>query len=475
MRPADGMRRMFREAELGVRPEADERVLNDVLEAHQRSDTKRASTRRIGRKAMRNPITKLAIAAVVTVACIVGLFMWKGTGSGVALADVLSRIQQVSVYMYQMTMSTTGPVIDDEPLEQEIHGTVLMSQDLGMKMTMEVDTGMSIPGHPGATAHEMYMLPQQGKMVTVMPALKKYTEIEFDDTEFQEQQKENNDPRAMVEQILQCGYTSLGRSTIDGVEVEGFQTTDPNYQGGMMDRVDIKIWVDVKTQLPVRSEMDMQMQMGGEMHMHMVIHDFQWDVSVDASEFEPVIPDDYTALGDGPMKMPAINEETAIEGLRLCADRFATYPEKLDMMTLISLVTESGIADDLDDELLSANDENLTPEERTRNTEERVKEMRERLDKEISESVKEIMDVMMPIQAIGTFYMTLDAEGKNPAYYGETVTPADTDQVLMRWKVSDTEYRVIFGSLHVETVTADVLAELEAALPKVRAIEDTAK
>ena len=37
---------------------------------------------------------------------------------------------------------------------------------------------------------------------------------------------------------------------------------------------------------------------------------------------------------------------------------------------------------------------------------------------------------------------------------------------LMRWRVSDDEYRVIFGDLHVETVSADTLATLEAALPK---------
>ena len=74
--------------------------------------------------------------------------------------------------------------------------------------------------------------------------------------------------------------------------------------------------------------------------------------------------------------------------------------------------------------------------------------------------------MMLPIQGIGTFYMTLVQDEKDPAYYGKTVTPADTDQVLMRWKVSDTEYRVIFGSLHAETVTADVLAELEASVQK---------
>ena len=119
MRSADSIRRLFREAELGVRPEADERVLNDVLEAQQPSHTQRTSTRRAGRITMRSPITKLAIAALVAVACIVGLFMWTGTQSSVALADVLSRIQQVSVYMYQMTITTSGTLSDDKPLEQE--------------------------------------------------------------------------------------------------------------------------------------------------------------------------------------------------------------------------------------------------------------------------------------------------------------------------------------------------------------------
>ncbi|MCJ7675470.1 MAG: hypothetical protein MUO33_10010, partial [Sedimentisphaerales bacterium] len=70
------------------------------------------------------------------------------------------------------------------------------------------------------------------------------------------------------------------------------------------------------------------------------------------------------------------------------------------------------------------------------------------------------------IQSLGRFYMTLVQEKKEPAYYGESVTPADTDKVLLRWKTSDSEYRVIFGDLRAETVTPEKLAELEAALPK---------
>jgi len=45
-----------------------------------------------------------------------------------------------------------------------------------------------------------------------------------------------------------------------------------------------------------------------------------------------------------------------------------------------------------------------------------------------------------------------------------TVTPKDADKVLLRWKVSDNEYRVIFGDLRAKTVTAEQLTELEKGL-----------
>jgi hypothetical protein len=55
---------------------------------------------------------------------------------------------------------------------------------------------------------------------------------------------------------------------------------------------------------------------------------------------------------------------------------------------------------------------------------------------------------------------------KDLAYYGNIVKPGETDKVLMRWKISDNEYRIIYCDLHAETVTKERLAELEAALPK---------
>ncbi len=93
----------------------------------------------------------------------------------------------------------------------------------------------------------------------------------------------------MIKKILEFENTSLGRSTIDGIEVEGFRTTDP---AGPMGQAEVTIWVDVETKFPVR--MEVRKDGENDTYMCMTFHDFEWDVQVDAAQFKPVIPDDYT-------------------------------------------------------------------------------------------------------------------------------------------------------------------------------------
>ncbi len=437
MSSADEIKRAFKDAELSVNPDADEKVLEDVLGARQKI-TKKVPVMpdNIWRIFMKNPLAKIAVAAVVTIACVTGLFMWTGTGSGIALADVLNRIEQISVYMYQMSMSMSGQVVADQPIDQEMHTTILVSHDYGMKMITE----MSSPVGGENIQQEMYMLPQKKAVIMLMPSQKTYMQMDLDDKMVEQTQQQNNDPRLMIKRILECEYESLGISAIDGIEVEGFQTSDPNYLGGMMGQVDVKIWVDVVTQLPVRSEMDMQMN---EIQMHAVMHDFQWDVTVDATEFEPVIPEDYTTLAGGPIKMPAFDEQTAVRGLELFAEMTGAYPEELDLMNIISKTSEV-MGRKLVEERQQQENQDISEQERTR----------------------ELTEKIMPITGLVAFYMQLVQNKNDPAYYGETVTPEDVDKVLMRWKVSDNEYRVIFGDLQAETVDVEVLAELESTLPQ---------
>ena len=75
---------------------------------------------------------------------------------------------------------------------------------------------------------------------------------------------------------------------------------------------------------------------------------------------------------------------------------------------------------------------------------------------------QELMNKTMQLQGPVLFYNKLVQDGNEPAYYGDKVTTEFGDSVLMRWKIADNQYRVIFGNLTVDTVSADELAELEA-------------
>ena len=430
---------------------ADERILAAAEAALSKKTFPDTKPEKVRITIMRNPMIRIAVAAVVVIACLIGLSLWRSTGSGIALADVLARIEKVSAYMYRINSTVTGQMVGDKPINRETHATMLASQEYGMKMSMETLD----PNSGRSSLQEWYMLRQNKAVIILVPDEKKYVRMDYNETLIERQQKQNNDPRAMVEQILKCNYTSLGKSTIDGVEVEGFQTTDPNFLGGVLGEVDVKMWVDVKTQLPVQSDMDLQMS--NQMHIHIVTYDFQWDVPVDAAEFEPVIPDDYTTLPGGPIKMPAINEESTVLGLRLCAELSGRYPEKLDLPSVMSVMTQIKDPNSLDLAMMQAKDPNslaLT----------RLREQYKGLTQE--ERTRQVIETMKPIFGLGSFYTLLVNDKKDPAYYGKVVTPQDADKVLLRWKISDNEYRVIFGDLHTETVTTDALAELEKVLPE---------
>ncbi len=437
MQPADDIKRLFRDAELVLHAEPDDRIFAEMARAQEQQTQRPRTLPDIWRQAMRKPIVKLSMAAVVVFACLFGNLLWRGTGSGVVLADVLTQIQQVKAYLYQMTSTATMMMGEDKTIDVDSQISVLISPEHGTKMVVESKTG----NQDETTIREHYMVPQNNSVLMITPKQKTFIKMELDDKGFQEMQQKNNDPNFLVQMMLNSEHTRLGRSTIDGVEVEGFQTTDPKYQGGMFEQADVKLWVNVDTRLPVRSEMDIRMS--NQRRMHMVIYDFRWDVAVDATEFNPVIPDDFTSMTGGPVKMPVMNEETALAGLRLFAEKSGAYPESLGMTELMD-----GIKDLISPEIMKE-----------------VRSQEKSGSKPSPEMIKKLTEAMMPMQSLMGFHMQLVQGDKDPAYHGKVVGPDDADQALMRWKISDSEYRVIFGDLHVDTVTTEALAELEKALP----------
>ncbi len=61
-------------------------------------------------------------------------------------------------------------------------------------------------------------------------------------------------------------------------------------------------------------------------------------------------------------------------------------------------------------------------------------------------------------------YEHLVRNGEDVAYYGDSIEPGDSNAVLMQWKISDGEYRVIFGDLRAKTVSGEELIKLQARM-----------
>jgi len=386
---------------------------------------------------MKSATVKIAVAAAVVLAAIGGIFLWTGTKSGVALADVLAKVEQIQAYMYRIDTHTKVTMSGMGPIEMDMKMTWLVAEGYGMR----VDSRSINPTTGQVMEQQMYVLPEQKIMLSVTPATKKYERMKLDEAMLQQKRTEGSDPRLLIRQMLACPYKDLGKTVLDGVEVQGFQTTDPAFTGSFGE-ADVKLWVAVKTGLPVRMEMKIK---GEQSEAQSTLYDFQWDVPVSAAQFNPVLPPDYTpGLSDG-AKAVSITEEGAIGGLKFYAEFTGKYPPSLDLMELMGTIQSF--------------QNSQTPAAK--------KFLQESAQaKSVEEITAKTREIVTPLQSLSMFYMGLVKEKKEPVYCGKVAQPGDIAQVLLRWKTGANEYRVIFADLHAATVDGDTLTKLEAGLPK---------
>jgi hypothetical protein len=244
---------------------------------------------------------------------------------------------------------------------------------------------------------------------------------------------ETTNPKGMIKEFMSFEHTPLGRKIIDGMEAEGIEVNDPKFGGFLFERAKGCLWVSVETDLPVRIEIE---GVSGGVETKVVAYDFDWSAVLEPDVFEPNIPEDYVSHGEIDV---SDNEGAAIRGLRMFTELVGgRYPSNLDLMTAsqeAAKVVQAKIKDAL------------------------------KLDSNTIMS-KEDLEKIANIQATCSFYAKLVKDDKDVAYYGDKVKPEDVNVVLLRWKVSENEYRVIFGDLTAENVSAERLAELESQLPE---------
>jgi hypothetical protein len=292
MKPEDDVKQFYQKIVVKTDPEADERVLEKVLAAHKTTKTHDSIWNRlsVGSLIMKSPTAKLAIAAGIIMAVVLGLFEFMGGngGSGVVWAEVAKKVQASGSLI--LRIRETGSVSLDDSDYAIKHFSPAGSRTDAYKDGQITRSNCSNTETKTAT----FLFHATKTCIS--------RQLEESSEGFLEKEENWTNPKYLVQQILSVEHKELSEKMIDGVLCEGLETSDPAVMGplaGMVDSLEVhmKLWVDVQTQYPVRFEGQIKGEAEGEvMESDCVIDQFQWDVEIDPSLFELEIPADYEQI-----------------------------------------------------------------------------------------------------------------------------------------------------------------------------------
>lgn len=379
----------------------------------------------IWRLIMRSTITKFAVAAVVIIAAGLAIYYFAGEGTHKCCAweRIADKVAQIKTCVYNMHVQQSGGLFGQKG--QAVESKIYISSDYGQKIETLLD---------GNVFQQVYVMADGNAEVLVMPSEKKYMRLVLTEATQSKLKSQMQDPRDTITKFMTGPFKELGKDTINGVEVKGIEVNNPPAVRGIYNNFISRTWVDVATEYPVRIETEMEIGTGADTTKMLTVMDgFEWGTELDPGIFEPNIPPDYTMMAE--LKMPGQDEASAIEGLRLFSEMTdGHYPSQMNVMTLTK---ES--AEVLGKKFGAA---------KTKPTDEQMQQM-------TANAVK--------FQAPVLFFTKLGRDGNDPVYYGKDVKAGDANAVLMHWKISDGTYRVIYGDLSAENVTAEKLKEMEKA------------
>jgi hypothetical protein len=226
----------------------------------------------------------------------------------------------------------------------------------------------------------------------------------------------------------------LGIKEIAGRRAHGFEVAASKLEPDFMipGVAVMRIWADVQSRLPVLFEVEIKGSTPGVTRGTVRFDEFQWDLPLSDDLFHVAVPDGFTDRTP-PAKTDQEKEEHLVQALRGYADVAGHYP-KFKILTgdvFHDMAAKAGI-----------------PEDPAQRTPEQIKS-------------KAYVDLL---KSVWGWNIAFDILRDNPdaAYHGRTVGPEDGDKVLFRWLLDDGRYRVLYGDLRFETVTAEQLRTLEA-------------
>ncbi|MCP4610245.1 MAG: hypothetical protein GY845_16165 [Planctomycetes bacterium] len=285
MKSADEIKKFFKSAAIDTNPKMDEAVLNKVLIANEKTTNPKSGAiePNIRKIIMKSPITKVAAAAVIVVAVLIAMNQLGGSAGSVAWGEVVRNIEASPGFIFRLRQT----YIREETGTIELYMMVYGSAQYGVRQDGYNDGDVTV---------QIYAPLSDGAMTAVDHRNRTYSRMALPDDARAE--IESMDPKVAIREFLSSEYTKLGRKTIEGVETEGIEIDREPSEAKANFQVDsciIQLWVSVDTGLPVLIEVE-TVGKNGTLEVHTIQDNFQWDVELDASEFKPNIPEDYTKM-----------------------------------------------------------------------------------------------------------------------------------------------------------------------------------
>ena len=226
---------------------------------------------------MKSSITRMAAAAVIIVAVLIGIQQF-GSGT-VTFAKVIEPILNARTVILDLIVGDeeTSPLMHDIVVGSRIRRTISNIPNVTSIIDLENAKILALDDNNKTAAY-----------VDIKGPLQEGTRnfVEF--------------LREVVVK-LQDNHEELGEQEIDGQRAIGFVSRGPNEE--------VKIWADAKTALPIRIEL----RVG---QFFSILKNFQFDVPIEDSLISMDVPEGYT-LQETQFDLSGSTEQDFIEGLRI--------------------------------------------------------------------------------------------------------------------------------------------------------------
>ena len=348
------------------------------------------------------------VSAAACIALVASLSLF--TGNRTTLAAAIEEIQKHAT----LTCCVSSPTaLGAGPVALHQSGRLYFSAEHGIRIENRMNGVVNV----------IQFKPPGGPMTTVMPLNRQYTVIRNLDSGAAADAGSAPDSFLLaLWKLKEQGARGLGRAMVEGVLAAGYEIPGQLLGLGQGEQVRSELWIDPATNLPVRYVAEFPSP--ATRAVYQLVYDrFEWDAPVDPSLFVPQIPADYVRIE---ANMPAPDEAVLVKALGNYVELTGRYPPRLDatvIVTDLSGALGASIARRMAQGKQAPDQQALT-----------------RQSLEIGSGI--------------AYYLKLAREGRTPEYHGKDVSPQDGSAVLVRWKLADGQWRVIYGDLRIETATA---------------------